>query len=123
LEFGVSESCLQRWLELADIEDGNRPGVTQADAAESAESKEQIRLLEQENEILRRAVEYRSRSVNPVARIVAEPGRREGRTRLAATRCWRRRGRDAAHAMMVRTAVSSVSAHRVSIPAIAPPGT
>lgn len=24
-DFGVSESCLQRWLKLADIEDGVRP--------------------------------------------------------------------------------------------------
>lgn len=24
-DFGVSESCLQRWLKLADIEDGNVP--------------------------------------------------------------------------------------------------
>ncbi|MFM9920124.1 transposase [Lacisediminihabitans sp. H27-G8] len=36
-DFGISESCLQRWLKLADIEEGNRPGVTQADAAELRE--------------------------------------------------------------------------------------
>ena len=45
-DFGVSESCLQRWLKLADIEDGNRPGVTAADAAELREAKKRIRLLE-----------------------------------------------------------------------------
>ncbi len=27
-DFGVSESCLHRWLQLADVEDGKRPGVT-----------------------------------------------------------------------------------------------
>lgn len=32
-DFGISEFCLQRWLKLADLEDGNRPGVTAADAA------------------------------------------------------------------------------------------
>jgi transposase-like protein len=26
-DFGISESCLHRWLKLADIEDGTRPGV------------------------------------------------------------------------------------------------
>ena len=36
-DFGISESCLHRWLKLADIEDGIRPGVT---AAESAELRE-----------------------------------------------------------------------------------
>jgi len=46
---------LQRWLKLADIEDGNRPGITLADAVELREAKKRIRLLEQENEILRRA--------------------------------------------------------------------
>ena len=25
-DFGISESCLHRWLKLADIEDGVRPG-------------------------------------------------------------------------------------------------
>ena len=64
-DFGISESCLQRWLKLADIEDGNRPGVTQADAAELREAKKRIRLLEQENEILRRATAYFARDVLP----------------------------------------------------------
>jgi transposase len=27
-DFGISESCLRRWLKLADIDDGIRPGVT-----------------------------------------------------------------------------------------------
>jgi len=61
-DFGVSESCLQRWLKLADIEDGNRPGVTAADAAELREAKKRIRLLEQENEVLRRAAAYLSQA-------------------------------------------------------------
>ena len=62
-DFGISESCLQRWLKLADIEEGNRPGVTQADAAELREAKKRIRLLEQEAEVMRRAVAYLSRDV------------------------------------------------------------
>ena len=27
-DFGISESCLHRWLKLADVDDGVRPGVT-----------------------------------------------------------------------------------------------
>jgi transposase len=27
-DFGISEACLHRWLKMADIEDGVRPGVT-----------------------------------------------------------------------------------------------
>ncbi|XUK61805.1 Transposase [Plantibacter sp. RU18] len=37
-DFGVSESCLQRWLKIADVEDGVKPGVTRADAAELREA-------------------------------------------------------------------------------------
>ncbi|WP_253386626.1 IS3 family transposase [Microbacterium foliorum] len=64
-DFGVSESCLQRWLKITDIEDGIKPGVTQADAAELREARKRIRLLEQENEILRRAAAYLSQGLTP----------------------------------------------------------
>jgi transposase len=64
-DFGVSEPCLQRWLKLADIEDGRRPGVTASESAELRELKKRNRLLEQENEVLRRAAAYLSRDVNP----------------------------------------------------------
>ncbi len=64
-DFGVSESCLHRWLSLADIEDGRRPGVTASESAELRELKKRNRLLEQENEILRRAAAYLSRDINP----------------------------------------------------------
>ncbi len=53
-DFGISESCLHRWLQQADVEDGVRPGVTSAESAELRELRKRNRLLEQENEILRR---------------------------------------------------------------------
>ena len=64
-DFGISESCLQRWLKLDDVEEGRRPGVTQAESTELREAKKRIRLLEQENEVLRRAAVYLGRGVNP----------------------------------------------------------
>ena len=64
-DFGISETCLQRWLRLADIEDGNRPGVSQTENAELRELKKRNRLLEQENEILRRAAAYLSQASLP----------------------------------------------------------
>ncbi len=57
-DFGISESCLQNWLRAADVEDGNRPGVTSTDSAELRELRKRNRLLEQENEVLRRAAAY-----------------------------------------------------------------
>jgi transposase len=64
-DFGVSESCLHRWMNLADIEDGVRPGVTVAEAAEVRELKKRNRVLEQENEILRRAAAFFARDALP----------------------------------------------------------
>jgi len=52
-DFGVSESCLQRWLKIADVDDGVRPGLTTAEAEQLRELKKRNRLLEQENEVLR----------------------------------------------------------------------
>jgi len=63
--FGVSEATLHNWLKRADVEEGVRPGLTVADAAELRELKKANRLLEQENEVLRRAAIYLGRGVNP----------------------------------------------------------
>ena len=57
-DFGISETCLQNWLRQADIEDGAKPGVTKAEADEARELRKRVRLLEQENEVLRRAAAY-----------------------------------------------------------------
>lgn len=64
-DFGISESCLHRWLNLADIEDGVRPGVMAAESAELRELKKRNRVLEQENEILRRAAAFFARDALP----------------------------------------------------------
>ena len=64
-DFGISESCLHRWLKLADVDDGVRPGVTSLESAELRELKKRNRVLEQENEILRRAAAYFAREISP----------------------------------------------------------
>lgn len=64
-DFGVSEACLHRWLKIADVEDGVRPGVTAAEAAEVRELKRRNKVLEQENEILRRAAAFFARESLP----------------------------------------------------------
>jgi transposase len=57
-DFGISESCLNRWLAIDEIESGDRPGVTKAEAAEVRELKRRNRVLEEENLILRRAAAF-----------------------------------------------------------------
>jgi transposase len=71
--FGVSESCLARWLKIADREDGistepTTPAATAAGSdleAENRELRRRAKQLEQENEILRRATAYFARDVLP----------------------------------------------------------
>ncbi len=64
-DFGIAESCLRNWLRQADVEDGLRPGTTVAENVELREAKKRIRLLEQENEVLRRAAAYLSQANLP----------------------------------------------------------
>ena len=71
--FGVSESCLARWLKIADRE----YGLTAASSPDSPvggggdlerenrELRKKAQRLEQENEILRRATAYFARDVLP----------------------------------------------------------
>ncbi len=68
--FGVSESCLARWLKIADREDGISVPTSPSDAggdleAENRALRKRAKQLEQENEILRRATAYFARDVLP----------------------------------------------------------
>ena len=68
--FGVSESCLARWLKIADREDGVT-GPASSDVAggdleaENRALRKRAKQLEQENEILRRATAYFARDTLP----------------------------------------------------------
>ncbi len=64
-DFGISESCLRNWMHAADVADGHRPGPTASESAELREANRRIRLLEQENEVLRRAAAYLSQANLP----------------------------------------------------------
>ena len=64
-DFGISETCLSNWMKKADIEDGNRPGLTAKEAELVRDLKRHNRLLEQENEVLRRAAAYLSQANLP----------------------------------------------------------
>ena len=57
-DFGIHPMTLSKWLRVAAIEDGERPGVTTMESAENRALKRRVRLLEQENEVLRRAAAY-----------------------------------------------------------------
>lgn len=73
--FGISESCLNRWLRIADQHDGTA-GASHGPAgagvggssdlvAENRDLRRRTKQLEQENEVLRRATAYFARDVLP----------------------------------------------------------
>lgn len=64
-DFEISETCLSNWLKNADIEGGICPGLTAKEADLVRELKKRNRLLEQENEVLRRAAAYLSQANLP----------------------------------------------------------
>ena len=64
-DFGIAESCLRSWMRTAEVGAGLKPGTTGAEHAELREAKKRIRLLEAENEVLRRAAAYLSQANLP----------------------------------------------------------
>ena len=66
--FGISESCLTRWLKIADRDNGRSapaPGGGVDLEIENRELRKRTKVLEQENEILRRATAYFARDTLP----------------------------------------------------------
>ena len=64
-DFGVHQMTLFKWLRQADTDEGSKPGVSRSDSAELREARRRIKLLEQENEVLRRATAYLSQANLP----------------------------------------------------------
>lgn len=71
-DFGISEGGLHRWFKIADRADRDngieRGAATKAgldEPAELREARKRIKLLKQEAEVMRRAVTYLTRDVNP----------------------------------------------------------
>ncbi|GAA4062505.1 transposase [Microbacterium laevaniformans] len=64
-EFGISEGSLSNWMKQADVGDGKRAGLTDDERKQLREANKRIRLLEQENEVLRRAAAYLSQANLP----------------------------------------------------------
>ena len=61
-DFGISEGTLSNWMKAADVEEGVRPGAALDAAEELKQLRRRTKLLEQENEVLRRAAAYLSQA-------------------------------------------------------------
>lgn len=64
-DFGVHPMTLSTWLRRTDIDEGARPGRSRTESSELREANRRIRLLEQESEVLRRALAYVSQGSLP----------------------------------------------------------
>ncbi|GAA4970510.1 IS3 family transposase [Kineococcus glutinatus] len=64
-DFGVHVMTLSKWMRQADVDEGTKPGVSTTESAELRQARARIRLLEQENEVLRRAAAYLSQANLP----------------------------------------------------------
>jgi transposase-like protein len=60
-DLGISESCLRRWMAQADVDEGHRPGLSTDERAELVRLRREKRVLEMENEILKRAAAFFAR--------------------------------------------------------------
>ena len=54
-QLGYGTESVRKWVQQADIDDGQAPGVTTAEAARVKELEQEVRELRRANEILRRA--------------------------------------------------------------------
>ncbi|WP_148310674.1 IS3 family transposase [Nocardia brasiliensis] len=78
-DFGVHPMTLSKWMRQADVDEGAKPGKTSSESAELRAAKRRIRLLEQENEVLKRAAAYFAQAslpkmIYPLVRELAGDG-------------------------------------------------
>ncbi len=60
-DLGIAESCLRRWLRQADIDEGQREGLSTDERAELVRLRRELRVKEMEIEIFKRASAYFAR--------------------------------------------------------------
>lgn len=60
-DLGISGQTLHSWLKQADIDEGRREGLTTEERAELVRLRRSNRVLEMENEILKRAAAFFAR--------------------------------------------------------------
>jgi transposase len=60
-DIGISESCLRRWMSIADVDEHRKEGLSSDERRELVELRRRNRDLEMELEIVRRASAYFAR--------------------------------------------------------------
>jgi len=60
-DLGISESCLRRWMGVDDVDACRKEGLTSEERKELVQLRRDKRVLEMENEILKRAAAFFAR--------------------------------------------------------------
>ena len=63
-QLGVHPEALRSWVKQAEIDDGERPGITTGDKQRIAELEREVRELRRANEILKAASSYFARELD-----------------------------------------------------------
>jgi transposase len=77
-QMGMTAETLRRWVRRAQIDDGEREGVSSVDADEVAELRRRNVELEQTVEILKAATTFFARECDPLARPATDSSSRTG---------------------------------------------
>jgi len=57
-DLGISESSLWRWIRQAEVDEGEKPGLTSGDREELARLRRENRVLRMERDLLSRAAAF-----------------------------------------------------------------
>jgi transposase len=57
-ELGIQRSVVQRWVSQAEVDAGEREGLTSAEREELAQLRKEVRVLREERDILKRATAF-----------------------------------------------------------------
>jgi transposase len=62
-DLGISETVVRRWMAQAEVDSGQRAGLTTGERAELVQLRREIRILREERDILKRATVFFAREI------------------------------------------------------------
>jgi transposase len=60
-DLDLTETAVREWVRQADVDDGDRDGLTSSERAELARLRREVRVLREERDILKRATAFFAR--------------------------------------------------------------